>query len=168
MIGLFPANAVGDDIEVYTDETRTEVRTVLHHLRQQGEHRDGVPNRSLADFVAPKETGLHDYVGAFAVTAGLGMREQIEEFKAELDDYSAILLESLGRPARRGVRRADARAGAPRVLGLRPRRAPRQRGAHQGAVRRHPARAGLPRLPRPHREADAVGLLDVRPTPASS
>ncbi|GAY16371.1 methionine synthase [Mycobacterium sp. shizuoka-1] len=95
VIGFFPANAVGDDIEVYTDDTRTEVLTTLHNLRQQGEHRDGIPNRSLGDFVAPKATGLADYVGAFAVTAGLGSAEKITEFKAALDDYSAILLESL-------------------------------------------------------------------------
>ncbi|WP_156442389.1 methionine synthase [Mycobacterium sp. IS-1556] len=95
VIGFFPANAVGDDIEVYTDDTRTEVLTTLHNLRQQGEHRDGIPNRSLGDFIAPKETGLRDYVGAFAVTAGLGSQDKIMEFKAALDDYSAILLESI-------------------------------------------------------------------------
>jgi 5-methyltetrahydrofolate--homocysteine methyltransferase len=95
VIGFFPANAVGDDIEVYTDESRTEVLTTLHNLRQQGEHRDGIPNRSLGDFVAPRETGLRDYVGAFAVTAGLGSSDKIAEFKAANDDYSAILLESL-------------------------------------------------------------------------
>jgi 5-methyltetrahydrofolate--homocysteine methyltransferase len=95
VIGLFPANAVGDDIEVYRDESREEVLAVLHNLRQQGEHREGVPNRSLGDFVAPKETGLADHVGGFAVTAGLGTQERIKEFKEALDDYSAILLESL-------------------------------------------------------------------------
>ncbi|CAM5734965.1 methionine synthase [Mycolicibacterium aubagnense] len=95
VIGFFPANAVGDDIEVYTDEARTEVLTTLRNLRQQGEHRDGIPNRSLGDFIAPKDTGLADYVGGFAVTAGLGSNEKIMEFKAALDDYSAILLESL-------------------------------------------------------------------------
>jgi 5-methyltetrahydrofolate--homocysteine methyltransferase len=95
VIGFFPANAVGDDFEVYTDETRTEVLTRLHNLRQQGEHRDGIPNRSLGDFVAPKDTGLADYVGAFAVTTGLGSNVKIDEFKAANDDYSAILLESL-------------------------------------------------------------------------
>lgn len=95
VIGFFPANAVGDDIEVYTDETRTEVKTTLHNLRQQGEHRDGIPNRSLGDFVAPKESGLRDYVGAFAVTTGLGSADKIVAFKAANDDYSAILLESL-------------------------------------------------------------------------
>ena len=71
------------------------MRTVLHELRQQTEHRAGVPHRSLADFVAPKETGLRDYVGAFAVTAGLGSEQKIKEFKAAIDDYSAILLEAL-------------------------------------------------------------------------
>ncbi|MEW5812387.1 MAG: methionine synthase [Actinomycetota bacterium] len=95
VIGFFPANAVGDDIEVYTDESRSEVLTRLHNLRQQGEHRDGIPNRSLGDFIAPKATGLADHVGAFAVTAGLGSSEKIAEFKAANDDYSAILLESL-------------------------------------------------------------------------
>nr|WP_181013088.1 methionine synthase [Mycobacterium marinum] len=95
VIGFFPANAVGDDIEVYTDETRAEVLTTLHNLRQQGEHRAGIPNRSLGDFIAPKDTGLADYVGAFAVTAGLGSQTKIVEFKEALDDYSAILLESI-------------------------------------------------------------------------
>ncbi|RNM14313.1 methionine synthase [Nocardioides pocheonensis] len=95
VIGLFPANAVGDDIEVYSDESRSQVRVTLRNLRQQGEHREGIPNRSLGDFVAPKETGLEDFVGAFAVTAGLGSQDKITEFKADLDDYSAILLESL-------------------------------------------------------------------------
>jgi 5-methyltetrahydrofolate--homocysteine methyltransferase len=95
VFGLFPANAVGDDIEVYADDSRAEVRETLRHLRQQGEHREGVPNRALSDFVAPKDTGLADHVGAFAVTAGLGTQERIANFKADLDDYSAILLEAL-------------------------------------------------------------------------
>ncbi len=96
VIGLFPANVIGDDdIEVYTDESRHEALTTLRQLRQQSEHRPGVPHRSLADFVAPKETGLRDYVGAFAVTTGLGIAAKIKEFKDALDDYSAILLESL-------------------------------------------------------------------------
>ena len=95
VIGFFPANAVGDDIEVYTDETRTDVLATLHNLRQQGEHRDGIPNRSLGDFVAPRETGAADFIGAFAVTTGLGSGVRIAEFKAANDDYSAILLESL-------------------------------------------------------------------------
>ena len=95
VIGFFPANAVGDDIEVYTDETRSMVLQRLCHLRQQNEHRAGVPNRCLADYVAPKATGLHDYIGGFAVTAGLGSAEKVAEFKKAHDDYNAILLESV-------------------------------------------------------------------------
>lgn len=95
VLGFFPASAVGDDIELYTDESRTTLLTTLHNLRQQGEHRAGVPNRSLGDFVAPKETGLPDHVGAFAVTAGLGSQERIQAFKDANDDYSAIMLEAL-------------------------------------------------------------------------
>lgn len=96
VFGLFPANQIdGDDIEVYTDESRSEVKTVLHQLRQQTEGREGSARKSLADFVAPKETGKRDYVGAFAVTAGHGITDKIMAFKKDLDDYSAILLESL-------------------------------------------------------------------------
>ncbi|MCZ2811827.1 methionine synthase [Modestobacter sp. VKM Ac-2979] len=96
VFGLFPASQVdGDSIEVYTDESRTAVRATLHQLRQQTEGRDGSPRKSLADFVAPKATGLRDHVGAFAVTAGLGSAEKVAEFKKANDDYSAILLESL-------------------------------------------------------------------------
>lgn len=93
--GFFPASAVGDDTELYTDESRTEVLATLHHLRQQGDHREGVPNRSLADYVAPRETGLPDHVGAFAVTTGIGTQERVAAFRKDSDDYSAILLESL-------------------------------------------------------------------------
>ena len=96
VIGLFPAHQVDDDdIVIYTDESRREIRARLHQLRQQGEHREGVPNRSLADYIAPQDTGLADYIGAFAVTAGLGCAERVAEFRRQLDDYSAILLESL-------------------------------------------------------------------------
>jgi 5-methyltetrahydrofolate--homocysteine methyltransferase len=93
--GFFPANAVGDDVEVYDDDSRTSVRTTLHHLRQQGQHRAGVPNKALSDYVAPKQTGLPDHIGGFAVTAGHGVTERIMAFKEELDDYSAIMLEAL-------------------------------------------------------------------------
>jgi 5-methyltetrahydrofolate--homocysteine methyltransferase len=96
VFGLFPAARVGgEDIEVYTDDSRTSVRAVLHQLRQQTEGRDGAPRTSLADFVAPRETGLRDHVGAFAVTAGLGSAERVTAFKAAHDDYSAIMLEAL-------------------------------------------------------------------------
>ncbi len=93
--GFFPAAADGDDTVVYADEERQEVRATLHHLRQQGEHRSGIPNRSLADFVAPAGSGLADHVGGFAVTAGIGLPERVQAFKDDLDDYNAILLESL-------------------------------------------------------------------------
>lgn len=97
--GLFPANSVGDDVEVYTDESRTKVLTTFHFLRQQIEKGDGTPNRCLADFVAPRGTDATparpDHLGAFAVTSGHGLKEIIEKFKAELDDYSAILAEAL-------------------------------------------------------------------------
>jgi 5-methyltetrahydrofolate--homocysteine methyltransferase len=96
VVGFFPANSVGDSVELYLDGDRSTVHATLHHLRQQGQHRDGVPNRSLADYVAPKETGLRDHVGAFAVTAGDGLAERVAAFRADLDDYNAILLESLG------------------------------------------------------------------------
>jgi len=95
VVGLFPANAVGDDIEVYTDESRQSVRAVIHTLRQQMAKRDGRPNLALADFVAPKETGVSDYVGAFAVTAGLGTDQLVAQHEALHDDYSAILAKAL-------------------------------------------------------------------------
>ncbi len=95
VLGLFPASSVGDDIEIYADESRADVRMTLHHLRQQGEHRAGIPHRSNADFVAPKASGKRDYMGAFAVTAGVELPERVAAFKEALDDYSAILLESL-------------------------------------------------------------------------
>jgi 5-methyltetrahydrofolate--homocysteine methyltransferase len=95
VVGLFPANGRGDDVVVWADEERTQERTVLHMLRQQGEHRPGIPHRSLADFVAPEGSGLADHVGAFAVTAGHGLRERVAAYRAEQNDYDAILLEAL-------------------------------------------------------------------------
>jgi 5-methyltetrahydrofolate--homocysteine methyltransferase len=95
VIGIFPANSVGDDIEVYTDETRQEVACVFHTLRQQDEKPPGKPNRALSDFIAPKETGLKDYIGGFAVTAGLGADELAKKYNAEHDDYKAIMVKAL-------------------------------------------------------------------------
>ncbi len=130
---------------------------MLHNLRQQGEHREGVPNRSLGDFVAPKETGLADHVGAFAVTAGLGSQEKIKEFKEALDDYSAILLESLAdRLAEAFAERMHQRVRM-ELWGHDARRDPRQRGPDRREVHRHPPRARLPRLPRAHREGHPLG-----------
>ncbi|KFI23030.1 methionine synthase [Nitrosococcus oceani] len=96
VIGFFPANTVNeDDIELYTDESRQEVLTTLHHIRQQMVRRSGQPNYCLADYVAPKETGVADYIGAFAVTAGLGIDERLEEFSRQYDDYNSILLKAI-------------------------------------------------------------------------
>jgi 5-methyltetrahydrofolate--homocysteine methyltransferase len=94
-VGLFPANSVGDDLHVYLTERREEPHAVLSMLRQQGQHREGVPNRCLSDFVAPRTTGIRDYVGAFAVTAGHGTAERIAALRESLDDYEAIMLEAL-------------------------------------------------------------------------
>ncbi len=96
VIGLFPANASGDDdIAVYADESREQPLAVLHQLRQQRAKPDGQPHLCLADYVAPRETGIRDYVGAFAVTAGLGAERRVAAFQRANDDYSAILLKAL-------------------------------------------------------------------------
>ena len=96
VIGFWPANTVGDDdIELYTDDERCEVLTTLHMLRQQMEKRGDAPNYCLADYIAPKETGLKDYIGLFAVTAGIGIDEQLARFEAEHDDYNSIMLKAL-------------------------------------------------------------------------
>ena len=93
--GLFPANAVGDDVELYTDETRLNLLERFHFLRQQSDREGSEPCRSLADFIAPKETGLSDHIGAFAVTSGIGLKELCERFRAEHDDYNAIMAEAI-------------------------------------------------------------------------
>src|SRR5215212_2883222 len=96
VFGLFPANALEDDsIEIYTDESREEVLASLHFLRQQKQKPPGRPNRSLADFVAPRNTGLEDHVGLFAVTAGLGADEAALRFEEDNDDYNAIMVKAL-------------------------------------------------------------------------
>ena len=93
--GLFPANAVGDDAELYADDDRMEVCERFHFLRQQA-HREGKePCRSLADFIAPRETDLRDHIGAFAVTTGIGLKELGDSFRAVHDDYSAIMAEAI-------------------------------------------------------------------------
>ena len=93
--GLWPAAAVGDDIEIYASEARDGVLGTWHNLRQQNEKPQGNPNLCLADFVAPRDSGIADYVGAFAVTAGIGVEEKAREFLAANDDYSAILVKAL-------------------------------------------------------------------------
>ncbi len=95
VIGLYPANSIGDDIEVYADDSRKSVLTKFHTLRQQTLKPDGQPNIALSDFVAPKELGKTDYIGGFAVTTGDGIDEWVAKFESEHDDYSAIMLKSL-------------------------------------------------------------------------
>ncbi|WP_196138345.1 methionine synthase [Aliikangiella sp. G2MR2-5] len=96
VIGFYPANSVyHDDVEIYQDESRESTLTRLHFLRQQKQTREGKANHALSDFVAPKETGVSDYIGAFAVTAGIGIDEHVERFEKNHDDYSAILLKAL-------------------------------------------------------------------------
>ncbi len=93
--GLFPANAVDDDIEVYGDETRKEIIAVMRNLRQQMAKPPGRPNLCLSDFVAPRDGGVLDYIGAFTVTAGIGVKELCEAFEADHDDYNSILVKAL-------------------------------------------------------------------------
>jgi 5-methyltetrahydrofolate--homocysteine methyltransferase len=96
VIGLFPANSVNDDdIAVYAGESRQDEVAVIHHLRQQMEKLPGRPNMCLADFVAPAETGVPDYVGAFAVTAGIGLDAVVRRFESDHDDYHSILAQAL-------------------------------------------------------------------------
>ena len=96
VIGFFRANQVNDDdIELYADEARSETLMTLHHLRQQDEKPPGRPNQALSDFVAPKSSGVKDFIGGFAVTAGIGVDEHVERFEAAHDDYRAIMLKAL-------------------------------------------------------------------------
>src|SRR5262249_27317935 len=93
--GLFPASAAGDDVELYSDASRRNVLEKFHFLRQQAHKEGNEPCRSLADFIAPIETGLPDHIGAFAVTSGIGLKEICERFRAENDDNNAIMAEAL-------------------------------------------------------------------------
>jgi 5-methyltetrahydrofolate--homocysteine methyltransferase len=93
--GFFPASAVGDDVELYTDDTRQEVLERFHFLRQQSNKEGYEPCRSLADFIAPKETRLPDHIGAFAVTSGICLKELCDGFRAKHDDYNAIMAEAI-------------------------------------------------------------------------
>lgn len=95
MAALFPANSVEDDIEVYKDKSRSEIKAVFHTIRQQKNKSEGVPNFALSDFIAPKDSGKIDYLGFFAVTAGLGIEKLIEEFTNDHDDYNIIMVKAL-------------------------------------------------------------------------
>lgn len=96
VLGVFPANSVGfDDIEVYSDDTRKGVKRILHTIRTQTRKSDRLPNLALADFIAPKESGAGDYIGAFAVTAGIGIEKLVEKFERDHDDYNSIMVKAL-------------------------------------------------------------------------
>ncbi|MBK8691597.1 MAG: methionine synthase [Deltaproteobacteria bacterium] len=93
--GLFPANAVGDDVELYADESRATALGRFHFLRQQSAKEKAEAHRSLSDFIAPKETGLRDHIGGFAVTSGIGLKEICDRYRAQHDDYNAIMVEAI-------------------------------------------------------------------------
>ena len=95
VIGLYPCNAVGDDIEIYADHTRQKVLTTFRFLRNQQQKEEDRPNLCLADFVAPRDSDITDYMGCFAVTAGLGLEEWVAQYEQELDDYDAIMIKIL-------------------------------------------------------------------------
>jgi len=95
VIGLFPANSVNEDLEVYGDESRGDVAWRLHHLRQQKPKPAGQPHYALTDFVAPRDSGVKDWIGAFAVTTGIGLDEKVREFEARHDDYGSIMVKAL-------------------------------------------------------------------------
>ncbi|MDH5632912.1 MAG: methionine synthase [Gammaproteobacteria bacterium] len=95
VVGFFPANSINDDIEVYADETRGKPVLALHHLRQQNKKPDGKPNYALSDFVAPKASGKADYIGAFVVTAGIGLDAIVAEFEKQHDDYNSIMAKAI-------------------------------------------------------------------------
>jgi len=96
VIGFFPANSEGDDILIYTDESRNEIKTIFHTLRQQTVKADDKPNQALADFIAPTASGLADYLGGFALTTGPEVEELARSFEKILDDYNSILVKAVG------------------------------------------------------------------------
>ncbi|MFC1786268.1 methionine synthase, partial [Candidatus Neomarinimicrobiota bacterium] len=95
IFGLFPANSNGDDIEIYSDASRDKIVNKLYHLRQQVNKSDGKPNYCLSDFIAPKSSGKNDWIGAFAVTAGIGVKQLVQEYENRNDDYSAIMVKAI-------------------------------------------------------------------------
>lgn len=95
VIGFWPANSVGDDIELYSDESRTQLLTRIHTLRQQGEKVKGEPYYALSDFIAPKDSGVPDYFGGFAVTTGIGCDELVAKYEADHDDYNSIMAKAI-------------------------------------------------------------------------
>ena len=158
VIGFWPANSIGeDDIEVFADESRTGVLAVIHTLRQQmARDRKDRPNLALADFIAPKESGIPDWIGGFAVTTGHGLDEVVADFAKRHDDYASItakaladrLAEAFAERMHEHVRKEFWGYAADERLS--------QRGADRRGLPGHPPGARLSRLSRPHRKAHAV------------
>ena len=164
--GFFPANAVGDDVELYTDDTREKVLERFHFLRQQANREGSEPCRSLADFIAPKETGLPDHIGAFAVTSGIGLKELCDRFRAENDDYNAIMAEAIADRLAEAFaeclhKRVRDEWGYGCEEGL------SNDGSHPGEVSRHPAGGRVIRPARTTRRRARSGACSMcRRTPA--
>jgi hypothetical protein len=157
VVGLWPANRLGaDDIELFADDTRKERLAVFHTIRQQMARSSDRANFALADFVAPRDSGIGDYVGAFAVTTGHGEADIVKRFQAAHDDYSAILAKALAdRLAESFAERLHQKVRT-EIWGY----AADERLSNEeliaGEVSRHPAGAGLSRVSGPHREGHAV------------
>ena len=150
--GLWPANAEGDDIVLYADASRSAELARFPMLRQQRVKADEKPQYCLADFVAPRDSGLPDHVGGFAVTAGIGADEIAAAYEGQHDDYSAIMVKALAdRLAEALAEMLHARVR--REWGYGRRRVAQQRGPDRGGVPRDPAGLRLPRLPRPPAQA---------------
>ena len=158
--GFWPAASVGDDIVALRRRTARRELTRFHTLRQQWQRKGQNAFYALADFVAPVDSGRQDYLGAFAVTAGLGTDELVAPLRGRPRRLQLDHGQGPGRPAGRGLCRMPAPAG-PRRLGLRRRRETVERRPDRRKIPRHPPGPGLSGLPRPHREADLFDLLDA-------
>ena len=153
VFGLWPANSVGDDVALHG---RRRSQRWFRFLRQQADKPVERPNFCLADFIAPKDSGRQDWIGAFAVTAGLGIEPHLARFQRRPRRLQRDPAQGAGRPPGRSLRRTPAPARAQGVLGLRAGRGAGQRRADRRALPRHPPRPRLPGLPRTQREGDAV------------
>jgi cobalamin-dependent methionine synthase I len=159
VLGLFPANALEyDTVEIHTDESREEVLTRPDFLRQQKQKPPGRPNRSLADFIAPRSTALEDHVGLFAVTAGLGANEAALCLEEDNDDYNAIMVKALADRLGEGLGELMHRRVRTEFWGLRGGRGSGQGCLDPRGVRRHPPGTRLPCLPRALREAHPLEI----------
>ena len=163
MIGIFPANSVGDDdIEVYADEARADALVRLHHLRQQKSKPQDQAQLCLADFMAPAHSGRADYIGAFAVTAGIGIDEHVARFEAAHDDYSSIMLKALAdRLAEAFAERMHERVRR-EFWGYAADEQLDEHGADPRGISRNPAGAGLSGLPGSHGEGGALETARCR------